>query len=42
MENKKKWQNAELEKIEIKVKDIVTVSIKEDNDLYEGEIDGLV
>lgn len=42
MENKKKWQNAELQKVEFEAKDIVTVSVKEDNDLYEGEIDGLV
>ena len=41
MENKKIWKASECRKIEFEAKDIVTVSIKEDGDPYEGEIDGL-
>ena len=41
MENKKIWKASECQTIDFEAKDIVTVSIKEDGDTYEGEIDGL-
>ena len=39
-EKKKKYQNAELEAVKLQASDIITFSIIEDDDPYEGEIDG--
>ena len=39
-EKKKKYQKTELEAVKLQAADIITFSIIEDDDPYEGEIDG--